>query len=69
MRLAKLSDKQLLKEVRKKLAAKPKLIDAAELICMIVTQFRAPLPGLDPYCLEPGEPKTYTMHREKAPKK
>lgn len=75
-RLAKLSDKQLLGEARKMLARKPgpgqpelKKIDAAELICMIVMQFRAPLPGLDPYCLEKGAPKTYTMFREKEAKK
>ncbi len=75
-RLAKLTDKQLLGEARKMLARKPgpgqpelRKIDAAELICMIVMQFRAPLPGLDPYCLEKGAPKTYTMFREKEARK
>ena len=69
-RLAKLTDKQLLGETRRMLR-KPGLrkTDTIELIAMIVVQFRAPDGGNDPYCLEKGAPKTYTMFREKEAKK
>ena len=44
------SDKQLLDEARRILKTTERKLDAAQLIAMIVAQFRAPIGGDDPYC-------------------
>ena len=51
------SNKHLLDEARRILKTTARKLDAAQLIAMILTQFRVPIGGNDPYCRKRGKHK------------
>jgi hypothetical protein len=51
------TDKQLLDKARHILKTTEWKLGAAQLIAMILTQFRAPIGGNDPYCRKRGKNK------------
>jgi hypothetical protein len=60
-RLAKLTDKQLLGEVKRRWKKHGNPVDAALIICM----FRAPISKNDPYQLKHGKNKFFDLHKIK----
>lgn len=66
-RLAKLTDKQLLAEVRSRLKKRKEndLLGIAVDVALIVAMFRAPFNKSDPYCLKRGKNKFYDLHKIK----
>jgi hypothetical protein len=66
-RLAKLSDKQILQEVRKRLKNRKSndLVGIATDLALIITQFRVPVGGNDPYQLNRGKNKFFDLHKIK----
>lgn len=67
VRLARLTDKQLLGEVRTRLRKRKgnDLIGIAADVALIVTMFRAPINKNDPYCLKHGKNKFFDLHKIK----
>jgi hypothetical protein len=61
------SDKQLLDEARRRLKTTERKLHAAELIAMIVTQFRAPIGGNDPIAASAGRTKVCNSGNENGP--
>jgi hypothetical protein len=66
-RLAKLTDKQVLSEVRARLKKRKSndLIGIATDLALIITQFRVPIGGNDPYQLNHGKNKFFDLHKIK----
>lgn len=66
-RLAKLTDKQLLQEVRIRLKKRKgnDLLGVAIDVALILTMFREPISKNDPYCLKRGKNKFFDLHKIK----
>lgn len=66
-RLAKLSDKELLLEVRSRLKKRnvKDLLGTAIDVALILTMFREPISKNDPYCLKRGKNKFFDVHKIK----